>query len=859
MNICNATANDKRTALCLAPLHLLILSAVVVCQASAFADPQAVEFESGFLTPGTGQSVDIARFEKGNPILPGQYSVDLYLNADWVGRVEVPFKDDPAVQGKHNARACFDKSLLERMGIDRAKLAPEVTTALENLGTCLPIGDVVEGATSTFELADQRLDLSIAQVALKRSARGYVSPDLWDDGVNAGFLGYDFNQYRTSAKGQQSSTYSFMGLNTGVNIGDWQLRHNGSYSHSTQGPSSYQSVATYVQRGLPSLAAQLIMGESYTTGELFDSTQFRGVRVSTDDRMLPDSLRGYAPTVRGVASSNAKVTIKQNGMTIYESTVAAGAFEIDDLYATGYGGDLIVSVMEADGREHSFTVPYAAVPMSLRPGSNRYSLAAGTVRDTQLSNSPLFTQATWQHGFTNLFTGYAGTNVAQGYTAGMIGGAFNTEFGALGMDLTQATTDVYEQGKVSGQSMRVSYSKSVLETGTQVAIAAYRYSTGGYLDLNTAMRVRDEQQVNGLETVLRQRDRAQFTLSQQLGDSGGQLSLNSSTVNYWNRSGADMNYSLGYNNSHGRVSYSIQATRERNAKGTMDTQYYASITVPLGQTNPVTISSSMMRDSQGRSQAQAMLNRTAGVDNNIGYGVTASRSSDAGATTNSGGANVQYRSPYAEFWASVGGGTGYNQSSIGVRGAVVAHPGGMTLSTPLSDTFAIVEAKDAEGVRVLNASGTRVDSRGYAVVPYMTAYSMNNIELDPKGLSTDVELQVASQQVAPKAGSVAFIKFATVFGRAAVIRVSQANGMALPFGAVVLDETGKEIGVVGQAGKVFARGLQTKGTLTVKWSGETVSECQVAYELPERDKGDKADSFQQIKAICSEPSQHSTE
>ncbi|MCT6957964.1 fimbria/pilus outer membrane usher protein, partial [Salmonella enterica] len=84
--------------------------------------------------------------------------------------------------------------------------------------------------------------------------------------------------------------------------------------------------------------------------------------------MLPDSMRGYAPTVRGVAETNAKVTVRQNGVVLYETTVAPGPFTISDLYATGYGGDLAVTVTEADGRVRSFAVPYASVPQLLRPG-----------------------------------------------------------------------------------------------------------------------------------------------------------------------------------------------------------------------------------------------------------------------------------------------------------------------------------------------------------------------------------------------------------------------------------------------------------------------------------------------------------
>ncbi|SQI97309.1 fimbrial biogenesis outer membrane usher protein [Klebsiella oxytoca] len=51
------------------------------------------------------------------------------------------------------------------------------------------------------------------------------------------------------------------------------------------------------------------MGDTFTTGDVFDSVQFRGIQLMSDDEMLPDSQRGFAPTIRGMAHSNAKVTI----------------------------------------------------------------------------------------------------------------------------------------------------------------------------------------------------------------------------------------------------------------------------------------------------------------------------------------------------------------------------------------------------------------------------------------------------------------------------------------------------------------------------------------------------------------------
>ena len=87
-------------------------------------------------------------------------------------------------------------------------------------------------------------------------------------------------------------------------------------------------MAVYAQRGITSLKGQLTIGDSFTDGAVYDSFGLRGVQLASDDRMLPESQRGYAPVVRGIANSNAKVQIRQNGNIIYETNVAPGAFAI---------------------------------------------------------------------------------------------------------------------------------------------------------------------------------------------------------------------------------------------------------------------------------------------------------------------------------------------------------------------------------------------------------------------------------------------------------------------------------------------------------------------------------------------------
>lgn len=811
-----------------------------------------MQFDPAFLGNGaSGAPIDLSRFERGNVTSPGIYPVDLYVGQRRLGRYDVPFQ---AVPGALNAQACFDERLLRRIGIDVEKMDAAVAARVVSGGESLRIEEAVPGANADFDFGEQKLTLSIPQASMARTARGYVSPEQWDSGVPVGMLGYNLNVYRSKSKGGAADTQGYLSLNSGVNVGDWHLRHSGSYSWAAHGSGRYQSISTYVQRDLPSLSSQLVIGETYTSGDLFDSTQFRGIRIASDDRMLPDSLRGYAPIVRGTARTNAKVTIRQSGVTLYETTVAPGPFEIDDLYPTGYGGDLQVSVTEADGSVHRFSLPYAAVPLLLRPGQNRYSVVAGAARAQVGSSDPLFAQATWQRGLSNALTGYGGVTLAQGYAAAMGGGAFNTSFGALGADVTYARTAVPNGTHTSGSSMRVNYSRSITTTNTSIALAAYRYSTSGYFGLEDAVVMREGFRNTGsVDAVWRARNRASVTLSQRLGENGGQLSMTASTANYWNRSGSNVNYSVSYANAFRRISYSISATRLRDINGKASTLYYAGVTIPLGSTSgPLTVSGNLSRDTTGQTQLQSTLSGSRGEDGNLSYSVTANHVSGAGTSGTDGSGNVTYRSQFAEINASLGMSANYQQGSLGVRGAVVAHPGGVTLALPLSETFGIVKAPGAAGARVISAPGVRVDSSGYAVVPYLTPYSMNTVELDPKGLSLDVELKETSQQVAPRAGAAPLLWFPTAVGRAALIQARYVDGTPLPFGASAYDGSGKPIGAVGQAGKLFVRGLSDAGTVTVKWGEKDGDRCVIPYELPASAKAGKGNAagYRHLKGVC---------
>lgn len=93
--------------------------------------------------------------------------------------------------------------------------------------------------------------------------------------------------------------------------------------------------------------------------------------------------------MRGIAKSNAQVTIKQNGYVIYQTYTPPGPFEINDLNPTSSAGDLEVTIKESDNSETIYTIPYAAVPILQREGHIKYSATAGKYRSNSYNqNSP---------------------------------------------------------------------------------------------------------------------------------------------------------------------------------------------------------------------------------------------------------------------------------------------------------------------------------------------------------------------------------------------------------------------------------------------------------------------------------------
>ncbi|MBC8981914.1 Outer membrane usher protein HtrE [Pseudomonas fluorescens] len=826
-----------RTARC-----LLLLSGATAMTAHGVEN---VEFNPAFFPNGAnGKQVDVSRFSQGNVVLPGSYRVDVYLNGQWIGRETLSFV---AVEGRDSAQMCLEREALVRFGIDLdAPLnqpAEVDQPAAAPFAACEDVASYLPGSHSQFDPGENRLTLQVPQVYLARQARGYVDPKHWDSGVDAAFVRYNANTFAAQANGRSINSH-YLGVNSGLNLGEWHWRHNGSFSRTAIG-SGYQSSSTYVQRELSPLRSQLVVGEIFTPGELFDSVRLRGASLFSDDRMLPDSQTGFAPVVRGIAETNARVTVRQRGVLLDEVSVAPGPFVLNDLFPTGYGGDLTVTVTEADGRQREFIVPFAANANLLRAGYSRYALSVGQLDEIGLRHPPTLMQATYQHGLSNLLTGYTGAVVGEDYQSQLVGAAFNTPLGALSLDLTNSSAKLPGHEAREGRSVQLRYSKNFTDTGTHFALGAYRYSTEGFLSVADAARVRGLA-IDGLnlDNVSRLRDRMDISLNQSLGN--GSVYLTGSSQNYWNRKSGNLTFTTGYTSSWKGLHYTVSAQRTKDLlSDRVDKQVELSLSFPLGSgARSPTLTSAAYRGNQSSGE-RVNLGGSLGERSEFTYGVGGTRTQGSGNATS---ADMKYQASHGVLSAGYGQSNSHRAASFGMTGGVVVHAGGVTFAPELGDTLGIVQASDAQGARINGNHGAQVGGNGYAIVPHLTPYRQNVVELDPKDLSVDVELKTAAQNVAPRAGSVVKLHFDTVSGQAILITALREDGGALPFGSDVFDEDGASVGIVGQGGKAFVRVARTQGRLTVKWGADASASCRLQYGLDTQSLADGSPRLRHLDA-----------
>ncbi|RAH27341.1 fimbrial biogenesis usher protein [Pantoea agglomerans] len=827
-------------------------------------------FNPRFLADDPASVADLSSLEKGLDAPPGTYRVDIYMNEGYVTTRDITFdKSDDGTK----LEPCLTRSKLASLGVNtltNSDIAVMKSTA------CVPFTRLFAGATSSFDVGRQRLSISIPQAFMVNQAIGYTVPELWDNGITAGLLNYKYNGSEVRVHNGGTHNYSYLNLQTGFNLRAWRLRDNATWSYSSgtgYKENRWQHVNTWLERDLVSWRSRLTIGDGYTAGDIFGSINFRGIQIATEDNMLPDSQRGFAPIIHGIARGTARVSVKQNGYEIYQTTVPAGAFTIGDLYAAGNSGDLQVTVKEADGSVQVFNVPFSSVPILQREGQVKYSVTAGQFRSGNDQQENLeFLQGTMLWGLRKGWTVYGGTRASNDYRTFNLGVGKNLGYlGAVSADVTQANATLPDGSKHQGQSLRFLYNKSINDLGTNFQLSGYRYSARGFYSIaDTAWRrmsgysLISEDGIVNIKPKLAdyynlkysKHGRLQATVTQQVGRTST-IYLTGSHQSYWNTRRSDEQLQIGFNSTIQDISWSLSYSLSKNAwSGDKDQLLAFNINVPLSHWMRSDTQSAFQNANASYNTAtdfKGTITNTAGLygtlleDKNLSYNVQSGYNN--GVNSNSGttgNAALNYRGAYGNANVGYSHSGNFKQVYYGVSGGVLAHENGVTFSQPLNDTIVLIKAPGAKHVSIENQTGVSTDWRGYAVLPYAMDYHENRISLNTNTLGNNVELEEPVLSVVPTRGAVVRADFKAKVGLKVLMTLTN-NGKPVPFGSVASYEDSQSGSIVADGGHVYLTGLALKGTVNVKWGDGENERCKATYSLP-ADSQNHALSY--ASAIC---------
>lgn len=788
----------------------------------------AVEFNTDVLDVQDRSHIDLQQFSRKGWLLPGDYPFTVQVNKSELPEQRtitfLPPDDDP--QG---SEPCITPEIVSLLGL---KDGAEHQLSWWNNKQCLDMRSL-PGMTFRSDMGVSKLYLSIPLKYMAYSSDNWEPPARWSNGVAGILFDYNLNlmgvHEESSSNQQNVSGSGTAGLNAGPwrMRADWQAQYNRLSGQSTRTQQRWNWSRYYAYRAITALRAKLSLGENYLDSGMFDSFRFTGASLSSDDRQLPPNLRGYAPEVVGVAKTNAKVTVSQQGRVLYETMVAAGPFRIQDLN-NAVSGKLDVAIHEQDGSVHTFQLDTASIPYLTRPGMVRYKVSAGKPSDYgHHLQGPEFATGEFSWGVNNGWSLYGGGIFAGEYNAMALGvGRDLSYLGALSLDVTQSrATRLPNNVTKQGGSYRLSYSKRFNDYDTQVTFAGYRFSDRDFMTMS--------QYLSAINQGTHNRDSSKelytITLNKQFRSLNLGAYLNYSHQTYWNKDGSDTwNASLSSYFDIGRIknlSLSLSAyrtqTNDRNDDG-----MYLTLSIPWGNTGTLSYDGQV---SDGESSHSLRYNDQ--IDSNNSYSLSAGSTTEGRGT---GSGYFTHDGDIAEMSASASfRGSNYSAVGLSVQGGLTAtgHGAALHRTSTAGGTRMMVDTGGVSGVPVRGYSGlTHSNVFGKAVVTDISSYYRSSVQVDLDSLPDDMDATRSVVQETLTEGAIGYRKFGILAGRKGMVVITLADGSSPPFGATVVNQDHTQTGIVGDAGSTWLSGLQPDGEMQVSW-GENAS-CHIRLPNP---------------------------
>ncbi len=821
-------------------LRQVVLLTMSISVFSAYA----TEFNIDVLDAEDIQNIDMSQFSIAGYVPPGDYVLTVFVNGQRLGAP----RDITVLEQKTQTQAiCIPADLLDSIGL-KESVKPKVTVYPNS--QCLDLS-VLKGMQTVIDLPTLSLKITIPQLWMEYRDPYWTPPALWEEGINGAFLDYSANVSITEEKEGDKRTYLSTNGTAGINLGVWRFR--GDYSaiyqkkrggRQSQEIHDFDFSRLYGFTSLKKLASILTIGENYFYSDVFESWQYSGISLESDDRMLPPKLVGYAPEITGVADTNATVIVRSQNRVLLETTVPPGPFRIQTL-DSGVRGILDITIREENGEEKKFSISTASLPYLTRPGRLIYKLVMGKTRydGHHLTGKPVFS-GEFSYGLSNAWSLYGGTQFNSDYQATAIGiGRDLFSFGALSLDITQSFARFTDK-KIKGRSYRLNYAKSFDALRTDITFAGYRFATRDYRTLTQFM----DQRRTGYD-IRSPKENYQIYINKYFDNFN--ISLNYQYSTYWQDKPqtqyglyASTNISIPML-SQQNANISLSATRTERDSGYQDDAINLYLTIPLYKGHSISFSESYSRIGKSNQYShRASYSGYSDRDNyslNVGYShgeEIDSQSSISGYYSRDfSQANLSANASYVpQQYRSVG-------ASIN-SGITVTTQGIALHRSANGDTRLMIETPGVGDVP-LDSGVIKTNHFGLAVIPNVNSYRKSTVSINTSQLPENIETLESTTDITLTKGAIGYRSLSVMKGEKLFAIISLNDGKKPPFGASVRNADNRELGIVGEDGVTWLVGISSKEKLSVYWAGK--KQCELS--LPE----DLASPTSMLLLPCSSP------
>ncbi|HDX9289569.1 PefC/AfrB family outer membrane usher protein [Escherichia coli] len=772
--------------------RLFKLSLLVLSIYSHFS--VATELNLDFIQ-GTSVIPSILKTDSALPA--GQYVVDVLVNNERTGRANLVITE----ADEKNNRLCLSPEWLDNAGVMMKKDAYDDVFDKEKQCYVLTRNPHTK---VDFDYGAQTLKFNIPQAYLLSK----TDPARWDYGVNGGRLKY----YGNFNKTVHDDMNAFGNLDAAINLGRWVLSSNMNVSHNkdkTEFTSSDLTLSTAISQ----LQGDLLLGKSQTRTELFSDFNFYGAALRSNSNMLSWESRGYAPDISGIASTPSRITVKQNGYTVYSKMVPAGPYRLDDLRPMG-NGDLVVTVEDESGNKTEQVYPVTTLPTLLRPGEFQYNVAMGKKNNSNEldkafhSDTRLFWLGSLDYGFSTTTVNSAFI-LNDDYQAGGLG--ITQMLGGLGALSLSANVSKarYDNGEVkTGESFSAKYAKSFTDR-TDLQLLTYRYQSKGYVEFADF----NPKDIWRYARYGGQRSRYEARLSHRFDDT--YLSGSYWRQDYWIREGTDTGSTLSLSTSvFDSVSVFLNGSYSKYAwSDKADYSVSLSLSVPFD-----------LKGTRHYSSNSVGYTRNGGTTFNTNVSATPTERFNYSLSANAGskgdrGASASASYAFDAIQTNMGVSRSYNKhgsSQTSFSGSVSGSVLGTSETGPLftkesSDTVGIVSIPGVEGVSVNSSMPTNSDGN---TVVWLSEYSENSISINMDNVPDSMEFETTSYNVVPTEKAMVYRKFGFENMLRYILRVKDAQGNYLT-GGDAKTEQGLNAGFISNNGVLLMNMLAEPKTVSV--------------------------------------------